>query len=83
MLERRPHPTDRRVRTLWLTRKGEALVCQVLAITAEVHAEALTGIPDADRECLLDLLEVHPHEPRRRYAPRGFAGGVSVHPGTA
>lgn len=56
LLERRPHPTDRRVRTLWLTHAGMAAVEQVQAITALVRGEALAGIPEADRQHLLDLL---------------------------
>jgi MarR family transcriptional regulator, transcriptional regulator for hemolysin len=56
LVERRPHPTDRRVRTLWLTAKWEAAVAQVLAINAQVRSEALAGIADSEREHLLDLL---------------------------
>ncbi len=56
LVERRPHPTDRRVRTLWLTQAGMAAVEQVQAITALVRGEALAGIPEADRQHLLDLL---------------------------
>jgi DNA-binding MarR family transcriptional regulator len=58
LLERRLHPSDRRVRTLWLTGKGEQVVAQVLAINALVRAEALAGCPEADRERLLDLLQL-------------------------
>ena len=56
LLQRRPHPTDRRVRTLWLTAAGEIVVGQVRAIGEVVRTEALAGIPDAERERLLDLL---------------------------
>ncbi|MGH7209945.1 MAG: MarR family winged helix-turn-helix transcriptional regulator [Acetobacteraceae bacterium] len=56
LLERRRHPTDRRVRTLWLTAAGETTVAQVRAIGEIVRSEALAGIADAERECLLDLL---------------------------
>jgi len=56
LLERRPHATDRRVRTLWLTEAGQAAVVQVRAVTDIVRGEALGGISGADRERLLDLL---------------------------
>ena len=56
LLERRPHATDRRVRTLWLTPAGESAVDQVRAITEVVRKEALTGIPADECERLLDVL---------------------------
>ena len=56
LVQRRPHATDRRVRTLWLTAKGDVAVAQIRAITDIVRAEALAGIPPADRELLLDML---------------------------
>jgi DNA-binding MarR family transcriptional regulator len=58
LLERRLHPSDRRVRTLWLTEKGKEAVAQVLAINAQVRAEALAGCSEADRERLLDTLQL-------------------------
>ena len=56
LVERRPHPTDRRAWTLWLTKSGKAAVAQVRAITEVVRAEALAGVSDTDRERLFDLL---------------------------
>ncbi|HTU55955.1 MAG TPA: MarR family transcriptional regulator [Acetobacteraceae bacterium] len=56
LVQRRPHATDRRARTLWLTEAGEAAVAKIRAITEIVRAEALAGIPPADREHLLDTL---------------------------
>ena len=56
LVERRPHPTDRRAWTLWLTKSGKTAVAQVRAITEVVRAEALAGVSDADRERLFDLL---------------------------
>lgn len=56
LLVRRPHRTDRRIRTLWLTEAGQAVADQADRITDMVRAEALAGISHADRERLLDLL---------------------------
>jgi MarR family transcriptional regulator, transcriptional regulator for hemolysin len=55
-LERRPHATDRRIRTLWLTPVGETAVAQVRCITDMVRREALADVPKAERERLLDTL---------------------------
>lgn len=56
LLERRPHATDRRIRTLWLTPAGAAAVAQVRRITDMVRRETLAGMPKAEREQLLDTL---------------------------
>lgn len=56
LVNRRPHATDRRVRTLWLTEAGEIAVAEVRAITEIVHCEALASISAGDREHLLDTL---------------------------
>jgi MarR family transcriptional regulator, transcriptional regulator for hemolysin len=56
LLERRPHATDRRIRTLWLTPVGETAVAQVRCITDMVRREALADVPKAERERLLDTL---------------------------
>jgi len=57
LIERRPHARDRRIRTLWLTEAARPILAQVRAVAEEVLAQALAGIPDAEREALLDLLE--------------------------
>jgi MarR family transcriptional regulator for hemolysin len=56
LIERRPHPTDRRVRTLWLTEAAGAKIVQIKAIAGLVRGQALAGIPEAQGEQLLDLL---------------------------
>jgi DNA-binding MarR family transcriptional regulator len=56
LLKRRPHPTDRRIRSLWLTQAGETAVGQVRRINDIVRREALAGISKAEREQLLDTL---------------------------
>jgi DNA-binding MarR family transcriptional regulator len=56
LVERRPHPTDRRIRTLWLTPAGWAVVERVLAINTEVREEACAGLGPAAREMLTQAL---------------------------
>lgn len=56
LIERRPHPHDRRIRTLWLTEAAQPILAQVMAVRAEVRAQAMAGVSDTDQEKLLDLL---------------------------
>jgi DNA-binding MarR family transcriptional regulator len=56
LVDRRPHPTDRRVRTLWLTPLGWGVVARVLAINAEVREEACAGLSREAREALMTAL---------------------------
>lgn len=56
LVERRLHPTDRRVRTLWLTSAGWAAVDRILEINAEVREEACAGMGPAAREAMLAAL---------------------------
>ena len=50
LVERRPHPTDRRVRTLWLTPLAWPVVERILKINLAVREEACAGLsPDARR----------------------------------
>ena len=57
LVERRLHPTDRRIRTLWLTPAGWAVVERVLALNAAVREEACAGISPAARETLMRALD--------------------------
>jgi MarR family transcriptional regulator, transcriptional regulator for hemolysin len=56
LIERRPHPHDRRIRTLWLTAAAQPILAQVIAVRAQVRAQAMAGMTDTDQEKLLDLL---------------------------
>ena len=56
LVERRPHPTDRRVRTLWLTPLAWDVVDRVLALNAETREAACAGLPPAAREALMRTL---------------------------
>src|SRR6476661_1125650 len=57
LVERRLHPTDRRVRTLWLTPLGWTVVDRILAINAQIREEACAGLNPAARETLLQTLD--------------------------
>jgi DNA-binding MarR family transcriptional regulator len=56
LVDRRPHPTDRRVRTLWLTPLGWGVIERVLALNAEIREEACAGLPQDARDALMAAL---------------------------
>jgi len=72
LIERRPHPGDRRVHALYLTGKGRKLLARGRQIAAAHGAELTRGMSKADRERLLALL-------RRIVEQQGI--GPGVHPG--
>jgi DNA-binding MarR family transcriptional regulator len=57
LVERRPHPTDRRVRTLWLTPAARPVVAQILAINKAIGEEAFAGMPPQARDTVIDILD--------------------------
>jgi MarR family transcriptional regulator, transcriptional regulator for hemolysin len=57
LVERRPHPTDRRVRTLWLTSAGRPVVAQILSINKTIREEAFAGMAANARETVIDILD--------------------------
>ncbi len=57
LVERRLHPTDRRVRTLWLTPLGWRVVDRVLAINRDIRDEACAGLSPAAREAMMRALD--------------------------
>jgi MarR family transcriptional regulator, transcriptional regulator for hemolysin len=56
LVDRRAHPTDRRVRTLWLTKAAHPVVARILAINEAIRQEAFAGLPPATRDVLTDVL---------------------------
>ncbi len=56
LAERRPHPKDRRVWLLFLRPKAHPVLEKMRAIGAETRAEALAGVPEAEREQLIQIL---------------------------
>jgi MarR family transcriptional regulator for hemolysin len=57
LVERRAHPTDRRVRTLWLTPAARPMVTQILAINKTIREEAFAGMAAHARETVIDILD--------------------------
>ena len=56
LIERRPDPKDRRAHLLYLTETAYPLLDRIFALAAEVRADALAGIPEPDRNRLLDMM---------------------------
>jgi MarR family transcriptional regulator, transcriptional regulator for hemolysin len=57
LVERRAHPTDRRVRTLWLTPAARHVVTQILTINKTIREEAFAGMPPHARDTVIDILD--------------------------
>jgi MarR family transcriptional regulator for hemolysin len=57
LVERRAHPTDRRVRTLWLTPAARPTVTQILAINKAIREEAFADMPAHARDAVIDILD--------------------------
>jgi MarR family transcriptional regulator, transcriptional regulator for hemolysin len=57
LVERRAHPTDRRVRTLWLMPAARPVVTQILAINKAIREEAFAGMPAHARDTVIDILD--------------------------
>jgi MarR family transcriptional regulator, transcriptional regulator for hemolysin len=56
LVERRAHPTDRRVRTLWLTPGAEAVVERILDINQAIREEAFAGLEPGTRVAMIAAL---------------------------
>ena len=56
LLERRPHPTDRRARALHLTEDGRALLAEAYAAAVAFESDLCAGLSAGERERLLELL---------------------------
>lgn len=56
LIERRPHPSDRRARTLHLTREGEQVLREASEAARETREAVLEPLPRAERKQLLTLL---------------------------
>ena len=56
LLERQPHPTDRRTRLLHLTSRGAEVLEQATILGAELEGSICAGLSTAERETLLGLL---------------------------
>ena len=72
LVERRPHPGDRRIRALYLTAAGRKLLARGRRIAMEHEEELTRGMSEADRKRLIALLQTVVEE-------QGI--GAGVHPG--
>jgi DNA-binding MarR family transcriptional regulator len=57
LLERRPHPTDRRARALYLTDAGRALLASAYAAAVEFETDLCRDLGPGERDQLLELLD--------------------------
>jgi DNA-binding MarR family transcriptional regulator len=57
LVERRPHPSDRRIRTLYLTGEGRKLLARARQIATEHEQELSRGMSAAERRRLIALLQ--------------------------
>ncbi len=74
LVERRPHPSDRRIRALYLTGKGRKLLASGRKVAAEHEEELTQGMSAAERRQLTALLQ-------KFVLAQGIGSGV--HPGLA
>jgi MarR family transcriptional regulator for hemolysin len=56
LVERRAHPTDRRVRTLWLTAAAGPVIERILAINEAIRLEAFASVPPETGDLLIEAL---------------------------
>jgi MarR family transcriptional regulator, transcriptional regulator for hemolysin len=56
LVERRAHPTDRRVRTLWLMPAARPVVERILEINLAIREEAFAGLEAGAREAVIAAL---------------------------
>jgi MarR family transcriptional regulator for hemolysin len=57
LIERRPHPSDRRIWLLHLTPAARPKLVQLRKLGDFTRGEALAGLSEADRECLSKTLQ--------------------------
>jgi DNA-binding MarR family transcriptional regulator len=57
LVERRPHPSDRRIRALYLTAEGRKLLARGRRIATQHEEELMRGMTEADRRRLTALLQ--------------------------
>jgi MarR family transcriptional regulator for hemolysin len=56
LIERRPHPADRRVWTIWLTEASHPMLERIRSITQAVREEAFSGFSEHACEALIEDL---------------------------
>lgn len=74
LLERRPHPEDRRIRALHLTATGREALARAATVAVGFESELCSSLEQGERDQLIDLLQKLQVD---QSGPRG------VHPGFA
>jgi MarR family transcriptional regulator for hemolysin len=78
LVERRPHPRDRRANRLFLTDKGRATLVRFAPLGREISSEVLTSLSDADIAELLRKLLVIKANIRQAAGRRGMGNGAQA-----
>ena len=76
LVERRPHPRDRRANRLYLTEKGHTTLARLAPLGKEVTSEVLAALGEADVAELLQKLLLIKNNIRRAAGKRGIANGA-------
>jgi MarR family transcriptional regulator, transcriptional regulator for hemolysin len=76
LVERRPHPTDRRANRLYLTEKGRTTFTHLIPLGKEVAAEVLADLGEADVADLLQKLMLIRSNIRQAASKRSAANGA-------
>jgi MarR family transcriptional regulator for hemolysin len=76
LVERRPHPRDRRANRLYLTEKGRTTFANLVPLGKEVAAEILATLDEADVADLLQKLFLIRNNIRQATGKRAVANGA-------
>ena len=76
LVERRPHPRDRRANRLYLTEKGRATLLHLAPLGKEIGSDVLASLDEADVADLLQKLLLIRNNIRRAAGKRGVANGA-------
>jgi DNA-binding MarR family transcriptional regulator len=78
LVERRPHPSDRRANRLYLTDKGRSTLTRLTPIGREITADVLASLDEADVADLLQILLRIRNNIRQATGKREVANGARV-----
>src|SRR5882762_6168026 len=76
LIERRPHPTDRRANRLYLTEKGHTTLLDLAPLGKEIAADVLASLDEVDVADLLQKLLLIRNNIRQAAGKRGVANGA-------
>jgi DNA-binding MarR family transcriptional regulator len=76
LVERRPHPRDRRANRLYLTEKGRTTLLHLAPLGKEIGADVLASLDEADVADLLQKLLLIRNNIRRAAGKRGVGNGA-------